>query len=486
MNDCGHNNPSPDDWQRTGRGFDSGDQSESRRSFLKSSACTLGLLATPYFFTTQTKLAAQSTATDHRIVWGAIGTGDRWGALGVHDHVAGVGGAALAFGDYVAVCDVDSYRRERASFLTGGQADRYEDYRELLERDDIQAVTIVTPDHWHTKIAIEAMLAGKDVYCEKPLTLTIDDGQQICEVAKKTNRVFQVGTQQRSEFGGRFLQAVAIAHSGRLGEIKRVTAAIGGGPTSDSIPVVNAPKCLNWEKWLGPAPLVDYRFKPTQAPFGQSRCHYEFRWWYEYSGGKLTDWGAHHIDIAQWAMGLDHTGPISIEPRQVNFPVPMKDGYPTQDDRYNTPTTFDVRCEFANGMELTIRDNANDLGFENGIMIEGTKGRILVNRERLTGTPVEQLADDPLPEDAISKLYKGKQPGNHMGNFVECIRTRELPISDVFTHHRSMTTCHLANIALRLGRELKWDPDQEQIIGDAQAATFVRREPRAGYETNIV
>lgn len=444
----------------------------TRRRFLQTTAAAL---ATPYIFTASVR--AQGGSKNDRIRWGALGTGDRWGAMGVRDHVAGVGGAAASFGDYLALCDVDADRVARGNKLLGDKADTYEDYQKVLERDDIDAVTIITPDHWHSKMAVEAMKAGKDVYCEKPLTLTIEEGQIICKVAKETGRVFQVGTQQRSEMGSMFLKAVAIAQSGRLGKIKRVTAAIGGSPTSGELPVVDPPKGLNWEKWLGQAPLVDYRQKGNQ-----SRCHYEFRWWFEYSGGKMTDWGAHHIDIAQWAIGMDHTGPTKIEPLEVNFPVPMKDGYPTRDDMYNTPSAFRVRCEFPGGVELFIRDSAKDLGFGNGVMIEGSEGKILVNREKLVGKPVEELEGNPLPEDALVKLCKGKQPGNHMQNFVECIRDRSMPISDVFTHHRTMTTCHLANIALRLNRTLTWNPETEQIEGDEEAQGFCARKPREGYE----
>jgi predicted dehydrogenase len=394
----------------------------------------------------------------------------------------GVGGHAAKFGDFLAVCDVDATHCERARTLAGGKSDCYEDYRHVLERNDIDAVTIVTPDHWHTPMAVAAMRAGKDVYCEKPLTLTVDEGKLICKVVQETGRVFQVGTQQRSEFDLMFLQAVAIAHAGRVGAIRRVTVAIGAGPASGPLPVVDPPKGLNWDFWLGPAPYADYRYKEADPSHGAySRCHFEFRWWYDYSGGKLTDWGAHHVDIAQWAMKLDQTGPVRVEPLQSKFPVPFKDGYPTLDDQYNTPIEFHVKCTYANGAELIIRHNASDLGFDNGILIEGTEGRFFVNRERLTGKPVEQLAEMPLPEGTLSQLYKGKKPGNHMGNFVECLRTREQPISDVFSHHRAMTTCHLANIALRLNRPIQWNPDAEKIEGDEQAATFLYRTPRNGY-----
>ena len=301
--------------------------------------------------------------------------------------------------------------------------------------------------------------------------MTVDEGKQIIKVQKETKRVFQVGTQQRSEMGLRFLKAVAIVKAGRLGKMKKVICSIGGAPVQGPFPKVKPPSNLNWEMWLGQAPKVDYIKK---------RCHYQFRWWYEYSGGKLTDWGAHHVDIAQWAIGMDHTGPTSVKVLMAKHPVPFKDGHPTQDDRFNTSHQFQVQCMFPNGVEMIIRHDKR-----NGIVFEGEDGVMFVSRGKLEGTPVTELKDDPLPEDALTKLYKGKKPGGrnaHMRNFFECLRTREQPISDVVTHHRAVTTCHLANIAIRLDRPLKWDAKKEQITGDDDANKWLKRKQRKGYE----
>ena len=347
-------------------------------------------------------------------------------------------------------------------------------------------VTIVTPDHWHSKIAIEAMRSGKDVYCEKPLTLTIDEGKQIRKVLDETGRVFQVGTQQRSEMGLKFLHAVALVREGRIGELKTVTVAIGGAPSSGPIDVVDVPAGLNWDMWLGQAPMTDYRFKDTGGRYGNSRCHYEFRWWYEYSGGKMTDWGAHHVDIAAWAFNLENTGPVKVEPVMAKHPVSFVNGMPTDATQYNTATEFHVTATFKNDAVLHIRNDAQDLGFDNGLMLEGTDGRIFVSRSRLTGAAVEGLKDNPLKEETLTALYKGKQPSleqnQHMRNFFDSVIDRTQPISDVHSHHRAMTVCHLANIAIRLGRTLNWDPDTEQIVGDADAAKWQSREQRKGYE----
>jgi predicted dehydrogenase len=399
-----------------------------------------------------------------------------------------VGPNAMQLSDCVAIADVDSSHAAKAAVkvkqIQGKEPEIHEDYRKVLDRKDIDVVTIVTPDHWHTKIAIEAMQAGKDVYCEKPLTLTIDEGKQILKVLKETGRVFQVGTQQRSEMNLRFLTAVAMVQDGRIGDVKKVHVAIGGAPTSGPIPKVDAPSHLNWDMWLGQAPMVDYRYK-SGGRWGNSRCHYEFRWWYEYSGGKMTDWGAHHMDIAQWAIGMDRPGrgPLELEGTS-KHPVPFKDGYPTLDDQYNSATNFHIKIKYP-GVDLELRDECNDLGFPNGILFEGTKGRFIVNRGKLAGKPVDELKDNPLSEDAMVKAYKGKKPGGgnaHMRNFFDCIKTREQPISDVDSHHRAMTTCHLANIAIRLDRPIKWNPITQQIMGDNEASAFQSREQRKGYE----
>jgi predicted dehydrogenase len=415
----------------------------------------------------------------------AIGTGDRWNAVGPQ---------AMNFADCVAVCDVDANhaakgkdRALQANSRKGRQleVEVHEDYRKLLDRKDIEVVTIVTPDHWHSKIAIEAMQAGKDVYCEKPLTLTIDEGKQIIKVQKETGRVFQVGTQQRSEmdaergrFPQQFLTAVAICQAGRLGKIQKVECRIGGAPTSGEIPKAPVPSHLNWDMWLGQTPMTDYLEGPSPGRgYPPSRTHYEFRWWYEYSGGKMTDWGAHHVDIATWAIGMDNSGPTSVEGVMAEHPVPFKDGWPTVTNRYNAATKFDVKCMYPNGVELHILSDG-----ENGILIKGDKGELFVSRGNLRGSAVDALKDSPLPEGAISKLYKGKKPGNHMANFFDCIADRSQPISDVVTHHRAMTTCHLANIAIRLGRKLNWNPESEQIEGDEAANAWQKREQRKGFE----
>lgn len=422
------------------------------------------------------------TSANERPRIAAVGTGSRWyqKATGL-DRRYGSAPNMRKLGDYTAVCDADSFRLHLASEIakewTGAAPKAVSDYRAILDDKDIDMVHISTPDHWHAKIAIEAMRAGKDVYCEKPMTLTIEEGRLMSRVCKETKRICQVGTQQRSGRG--FLTAIALIRAGRLGEVTKATCSIGGAPTSPSLPKVDPPQSLDWNLWQGPVPHVPFRYLAGDHGETQSwsRGHYEFRWWYEYSGGKLTDWGAHHCDIATWGLDKTETGPISIDPVMVKHPVAFKDGYPVDDSQYNTATEFLIRARFADGKEIELRHDGG-----NGILFEGTEGRIFVNRGRLTGTPVEALESNPLPDGALEAVYKGRELTDHFRNFMIACQDRNDPISDVHSHHRGLSTCHLAGIAARLGRKIAWDPAAEQVVGDAQAQGLVGREQRQGFE----
>ncbi len=394
------------------------------------------------------------------------------------------------FADFAAFADVDANvlgaNLEKLEKKTGKKADGYKDYREVLDRDDIDAVMIATPDHWHTKVSVEAMLAGKDVYCEKPLTLTIDEGKLIEKIVKQTGRVFQVGTMQRTENDQRFLKAIALIRDGRIGEIRKVTCGINGATGSPVIPAIDVPEGLDWDMWLGPAPKVPYRALPEiRQGYGggvplYTNCHYAWRNWYEYSGGQMNDWGAHHVDIATWALGATDTGPNKITPVSYSLPVKYENGYPTVSDQYNSPTKFEIHANMPGDIPLIITSEG-----DNGILFEGTKGRFFVNRGKLTGKPVEDLETNPLPEGAVEEVYGGPVSENHTANFIAAMHARKQPISDVFTHNRMLDTCHLANIAIRLGRELNWDPTKREIIGDDQANAFLSRESRKGFEINM-
>ncbi|MEM6776112.1 MAG: Gfo/Idh/MocA family oxidoreductase [Planctomycetota bacterium] len=449
--------------------------------------------------------AAESSSPNEQPVFGFIGTGIRFhtyhGKQALkHGACAGVADVDLVQAGRAQQVAIDIHRQQNRPLVI----DAVEDYRRLLDRNDIDAIVIGSVDHWHTKQVIDALAAGKDVYCEKPVTLTIREGQQIEAAMKKADRVVQVGTQQRTEFGRRFATAAAMMRDQRVGDVRRVTACIGGSRESGVLPKANPPKSLNWDMWLGQCPMVDYRSADTVidqtgwgAGFPFSRAHRYYRWFYEYSGGKLTDWGAHHVDVAMWALDKlgDDIGVIKIDPIAVEHPVEFDDqGMPLSDDQFNCAIKFNVRCTFADGTEFYVRDSAPELGFDNGVMFEGSLGRFLVNRGKLVGAPVERLERDPLPSGAIESLYADPsaaslpnpgQEGYHMRNFVECIKTRKTPASDMVTHNRMLNVCHAINVAMRLGRVVNYDPATQTFGGDELANSFIQREQRTGYEVAV-
>ena len=372
---------------------------------------------------------------------------------------------AQEHGDIVAICDVDGNVRDQAKASFGSTPTTYEDYRDLLAAGGFEVVVIAAPDHWHAKMLIDACRAGKDVYCEKPLTLTIDEGKQIRRVVAETGRVVQVGSWQRSD--ERFRLAVEMVRHGRVGQLKTVDVGLGKNKTGGPFSITTPPPNLNWNLWQGQTPDV---------PYQHERCHYNFRWWNAYSGGQLTDWGAHHVDVAQWAIG---EYPIEIQGTA---------NQPDVADGYDVPTDFTLTYKYPSGVILTISDSGR-----NGVTFTGSEGRIFVGRQTLSGKPVEQLAASPLPREKF-QLYAHDdltRPGrsgkldaiiNHVSNFFDCVRTRNQPISDVESQHRSVTTCHLGNIALRLNRVLHWDPAAETFPNDPEACELLSRKQRGGFE----
>lgn len=435
-------------------------RTQSRRKFLRTSgaALTAGLMA-PYVFTSDAEAQNAPRSKNDRF---------RIGAIGLRYQGSVITEKALEYGDVVAVCDVDREIADKAREQFGGKAEIVEDYRRMLERKDIDVVTIGTPDHWHTPMLIAAVQAGKDVYCEKPLTLTIDEGKLVTRVVKDSGRVVQVGTWQRSDHN--FRLACELVRGGRIGKLRKVTVVLGKNVQGGPFAVEQPPAHLNWDLWQGQTPDV---------PYIKERSHYTFRWWYEYSGGQMTDWGAHHIDIAQWGMGHDYSGPVQIDGRAK---------FPEIANSYNVAADFEARLVYADGVEMEILDSGR-----NGVMFEGDAGRVFVNRGTVSGKPVEDLKDAPLDREQF-KLYghdnltRPARPGkldaivNHMGNFFDCVRSRQTPLSDVVSQHRSVSACHLANISMRLGRKLSWDPKQELFVGDDEANRWLSREQRAGYE----
>lgn len=391
------------------------------------------------------------------------------GAIGVGGQGTGIMLNASGHADVVAVADVDKNHLNRAKDELGKRqkdvpVELFGDYRKLLERQDVSAVTIGSPDHWHTRMVIDAMKAGKDVYCEKPLTLTVAEGQQILKVIKETGKVLQVGTQQRSDLG-LFIRAVATVRSGQLGAIRKVTVQLPqstgeGGPFA-SKPV---PENLNWDAWLGQAPQVDY------CP---ERCHFSFRWWYEYSGGILTDWGAHHIDICQWALGQEKSGPLTVDGSKTRLP--------TVENGYNTPKHPSLFLTYPKDIEVEITTG------NEGLLFEGTDGRMFVNRGRITGKPIEDQDKDQGLKDKtmalVQEIYgKDRKPVSHMADFFRAVEDRKAPISDAESQHRTVSICHIGNASIRLGRKLAWDPAAEKFIGDDEANSHLSRPQRAPYQ----
>jgi len=423
-------------------------QGISRRRFLARTAAGAGFgMAAPYVLTSNALGSQKKAPANSRITLGFIG-------------VRNMGGNHLSRFlknrrvEVLGLCDVDrSVRKDRAQSVKKAYNHEhappdYNDFRELLARDDIDAVVVATPDHWHALICIEACKAGKDIYCEKPLTLTIGEGKELVKTVRRYGRVFQTGSQQRSDHRFRF--ACELVRSGRIGRVHTVVTGVGGGPTCGWEPETDPPDGLDWDMWLGPAPW---------KPYTPRRCHYEFRWIYDYSGGKMTDWGAHHNDIAQWGLGMDGTGPIHIDGHG-EFPT---------DGLYDTATTFEVTYTYANGVKLICRSHS----LKGGVTFKGTDGWVWVTRGKIDARPKSLLKEKLGPSDV--HLYKSN---NHHNDWLDCLEQRRRPICDVEIGHRSVSVCHLGGISMRMGRPIHWDPDTEQVVGDEEAARWIRKPMR--------
>lgn len=425
----------------------------SRRGFVQNSLGALGVAGLPVWYAKEIVAAQEERAGQKHgdiVRMGAIGIGSPQsrGRAIYQD-------AKRQKGRYVAACDVDARHLKNALEMMKKdgftEAKGYEDFRELLDRKDIDAVTIATPDQWHAIIAIEALRKGKDVYCEKPLTLTIEEAYAVEKAAKETGRVFQTGSQQRSD--ARFRLACELVRNGRIGKIKTVEARIGRNPTG-TFKTAPVPEGLNWDFWQGPCATVD---------FIPQRCHYEYRWWYEYSGGKMTDWGAHHIDIAQWGLGRDGSGPISIE---TEAEAPAKDS-----NSYNCHPKFRVTYTYDDGVVLhTLSDG------ENGILFTGEKGTIFVSRGAIRASD-DKILKEPLRNNDI----RLEVSNNHMGNFFDCLKTRSAPICNVSVGTSSVVVCHLGVIGLQLGKKLNWDPKAKKFQ-EAEANAKISRPMRAPWK----
>ena len=437
----------------------------TRRKFLGTTAAVAGAACAPIAWTSAA--AGQTEPTSPNARW-------RIGSIGMRYQGTVIAREATAFGDVVAIADVDRHVREQARAAFGSTPKIFENYQDMLARDDIDVVTIGAPEHWHAKMLIDACRAGKDVYCEKPLTLTVDEGKHIARVVEETGRVVQVGTWQRSDHN--FRLGCEMVRAGRIGKLQKVTVVMGKNPSGGPFDVRPVPKHFNWDLWQGQTPDV---------PYLEERSHYTFRWWYEYSGGEMTDTGAHHIDIAQWGMGQQYSGPVEIT-AEATFPE-------TDGRSYNVAKHYHASYRYEDGVILEVLESPRGDYTRNGVMFEGDEGRIFVNRGTVAGKPVEDLATNPF-ERSEFQLYDndnydrpirtGKIDAikNHMGNLYDCTLSRKTPISDVVSQHRSVSVCHIGNIAMRLGRSLRWDPTAEEFVDDAEANTWLKREQRAGFE----
>lgn len=440
----------------------------SRRSFLRRCSATAAATGLPLWFVERELALAQEpvkpVTPNDRPGIGLVGCGGQGG---------GDARNAMAFGDLVAVCDVDQQRVDGAAKnLTrdGKVPAKFDDFRKLLEHPDVDVIINGTPDHWHSLINIAAARAKKDIYSEKPLTLTIDEGKQVVKAVRENKVVLQTGTQQRSS--ERFRMACELVRNGRIGKLKEVNVWLPAGLRGGPFAVQPAPANLNWDYWQGPAKLADYL---------PERCHVKFRNWYDYSGGTMTDWGAHHMDIGYWAVGLP--APTAVEGRALTQPVP---------GGFTAISDYEVKFTYPNGVIFNVRTTPDDNPFggvikkdgqRNGIRFEGTDGWIWVNRDEIKATDRELLSK-PLPENA-ERLYVSN---DHRGNFFECMRTRKDPICAVEIGHRSASICHLGAIALRTGKALQWDPEKELFTGEhaAEANTYVAREMRKPYDYSFV
>jgi predicted dehydrogenase len=421
-----------------------------RRHFLHGAAGGLAAsFALPTYVPASAIGRAGQAPPSQRVVLGSIGTGD----LGRRHHLANrlLPNKRI---EVAAVCDVDQSHREQAAQLCRERTQKevavYRDFRDLLDRKDIDAVLIATPDHWHALIAIYAMEAGKDVYCEKPLTLTIAESKAVAAAAKRYGTVFQTGSQQRSD--RRFRQACELVRNGKIGKLTKVTTHIGGIDSGSWQSPETPPPELDWNFWLGPAPYADY---------SPNRCHYQFRWFLDYSGGKMTDWGAHHNDIAQWGIGADGSGPTRVEGT----------GKFHDNGPHDVPGSFEVTYTYGKHGDVQLVCHSEG---ENGVNFYGSNGHIFVSRGTIRASDPEILKIELGANDTRLEVSR-----DHHENWLDCIQSRKNPICHADVGHRSVTVCHLGNIAIRLGRPLSWDPDKEEFVDDPAANRLMNKPMRA-------
>jgi len=426
----------------------------SRRAFLKSAAA---VAAVPAFVPARVLGADGAAAASNRIAMGLIGIGGQGGY-----HLRCLTG----FQDVqvTALCDVDAgHLKAAADHVESAYAEArkagsfkgcatYKDFRELLARDDLDAVLIATPDHWHAAIAIAAMEAGKDVYVEKPISVCVAQGRAVCDAARRYRRVLQVGSHERSRANARF--ACELVRNGRIGELRRVQINMpldqgrGGIPPQ---PVMPVPEGLDWNLWLGPAPWV---------PYTEKRCHFWFRYIMDYAGGEMTDRGAHILDLAQLGMGMDESGPVEVEGQ----------GSRPSEGLFDTFMKYHFVYRYAHGVEVVGTDQG-----PRGLRFEGTKGWVFIH---IHGGNLEAEPASLLKETiGAGEIHLGRSPGHHQ-DFLAAVRNRGQVMAPPEAGHRTATLCHLANIAMLTGRKLAWDPVRERITNCPEADRLLARPAR--------
>lgn len=354
-------------------------------------------------------------------------------------------------------------QRNKSGVYQGCQA--YADFRDVLEREDIDAIVLVVPDHWHAMMTIMAAKAGKDIYCEKPLTLTLDEGKRMVAAVRAHGRILQTGSQHRSVPAAR--HACELIRNHRIGDLQRIETfvpennAVDPGPGWEGTP---APDGFDYDTWLGPAP---------EAPYHPDRCLYRFRFNLDYSGGQVTNFGTHMLDIAQWGHGTDLTGPVEIEDSDSIWPQPGS--------LHNTATKVGFRARYEDGVELTCRTKPKT----SACRFVGTKGWVQYQSGKMTCSEDIDTAIGPndihLPRSIAERTENDRKQSlpDHIRNFLDCVKSRKDPINPVEVGHRTASLCHLGNIAMRLKRKIEWNPVSELILQDAEASDLLSREPRS-------
>ncbi|OGV67024.1 MAG: hypothetical protein A2283_01230 [Lentisphaerae bacterium RIFOXYA12_FULL_48_11] len=421
----------------------------SRRNFLKGGFLAAGAMAVPSIIPSSAFGADGAVAPSNRIVMGAIGlggmgNGNLGGFLGMKDVVV------------VGVCDVDQNHLDAAvkrvnEHYKNQDCKGYKDYRVLIARGDLDAVSMATPDHWHALTAIACARAGIDVYGEKPITHDLKEGRALCNAFKIHGRVWQTGSWQRSVEN--FHHACELVRNGRIGKIHTCEVGLPTGGATDSKPVKPVPPELDWDFWVGPSPCQEYR--------GES--HWNWRWMLDFGGGQMMDWIGHHCDIAHWGLGFDYTGPVEVE-GVAKFPA---------EGLYDAPMEYKYTCTYTNGVKFTVaNDKQQPMGM--GARWIGDAGWVHVDRGRISSEPAELLREIIGPNE--TKLYYSR---NHHRNFIDCVKSRQLTITPCEVAHRSASVGHLGQIAMVTGRKIKWNPEKEEIIGDSGAAALLGRAYRS-------